>query len=143
MNSFSERLSELMFEKGNIKSDGLGAAIGVSGQTVRAWCDGSQLIFLSNLLKLADYFNCSLDFLVGRTETVLDYSPRQCPPFYKRLREVMKEKGKTRYRMDKESKVKDSYFTNWSKGTDPHILSLIEVADYLDVTIDYLVGRDS
>ena len=103
---------------------------------------GHQVSFLSQLVKLADYFDCSLDFLTGRTDTVLDYSPKPCPPFYARFREVMAERGITRYRMSKETKIKDSYFTEWSKGTDPHLFSLIEVADYLNVSVDYLVGRE-
>lgn len=143
MDNFSERLTELISgSEKNIKSDLLGEAIGVSGQTVRAWCSGSQQISLKNLLKLADYFNCSLDFIVGRTDIFLDYTPRECPPFYQRFRNVLNEKGKTRYRVNKETKIKDSYFTKWSKGTDPHVFSLIEMANYLDITIDYLVGRD-
>lgn len=54
----------------------------------------------------------------------------------------MKEKGVTRYRMAKESKIKDSYFTAWSRGADPNVDSVMEAADYLNVSIDYLVGRD-
>ena len=36
----------------------------------------------------------------------------------------------------------DGYFTNWKKGKSPDILTLILLADYLDVTIDHLAGRD-
>lgn len=137
----SERLSELMVDNG-IKSDQLGKKLGVSGQTVRAWCDGVQQISLVNLIKIAEFFNCSIDYLVGRTEKFLDFTPKECPSFYERFREILKEKGISRYRMAKESRIKDSYFTTWQNGSDPHILSLIEVADYLDITIDYLVGRE-
>jgi transcriptional regulator with XRE-family HTH domain len=141
MSNFKERLNDLMVEA-QIKSDQLGKAIGVSGQTIRAWCDDSQSILLSNIIKLADYFHCSIDYLVGISDSTAEYAAKQYPPFYDRLRKVMEEKGKTRYRMTKESKIKDSYFTTWKSGSDPHILSVIEVAKYLDVTIDYLIGRE-
>lgn len=140
--NFSERLRELMYDCGDIKSERLGAEIGVSGQTVRGWCEGSQSISLSNLLKLADYFECSLEFLLAISDIECDYTPHPCPPFYEHFREVMKEKGITRYRMTKESKIKDSYFTEWSKGADPQLHSLVEAANYLNVSIDYLVGRE-
>ncbi len=140
--SFSERLKELMFEK-NIKSQQLGANLGISGQTIRAWCEGTQNILLSNAVALANYFNCSLDFLFGRNECVLDFQPKPCPAFYPQLRLVMQEKGITRYFMTKNSKIKDSYFTTWKSGSDPHIFSIITIADYLGVTLDYLVGRES
>lgn len=141
MSNFKERLNDLMVEE-QIKSDQLGKAIGVSGQTIRAWCDDSQSILLSNIIKLADYFHCSIDYLIGISDSTTEYTAKQYPPFYDRLRKVMEEKGKTRYRMTKESKIKDSYFTTWKSGSDPHILSVIEVAKYLDVTIDYLIGRE-
>lgn len=141
MSNFKERLNDLMFER-QIKSDQLGKAIGVSGQTIRAWCDDNQSILLSNIIKLADYFHCSIDYLVGISDSTAEFEAKQYPPFYDRFRQVMEEKGKTRYKMTKESKIKDSYFTTWKSGSDPHILSVIEVANYLDVTIDYLIGRE-
>ena len=140
--TFSERLSDLMFER-NVKSHELAAAIGVNTATVNDWKRGKFQMYLSNLVKVADFFGCSLEFLMGRSETPLDYTPKPLPPFYPRFRAVMKERGKTRYRMPKESDIKDSYFTEWNKGSDPLVVSLIKAADYIGVTLDYLVGRDS
>ena len=97
---------------------------------------------LSQLAKVADYFHCSLDFLAGRSDVVLDYQVREMPPFYDSLRAVMAEKGVTRYKLVKDLPIYDGYFTNWKKGKSPNILTLIMLADYLDVTIDYLVGRE-
>ena len=139
--AFHERLSELMIEKG-VNTVSLATAIGVSDETVRRWRNGQRDILLSQLVKLADYFQCSLDFLAGRSDTVLDYQVREMPPFYDSLRAVMAEKGVSRYRLVKELPVYDGYFTNWKKGKNPNILTLILLADYLDVTIDHLAGRD-
>ncbi len=140
-NLFHERLAELMAERG-INTVSLAAALGVSDETVRRWRNGQRDILLSQLVKLADYFHCSLDFLAGRSDTVLDYQAREMPPFYDSLRAVMAEKGVTRYRLVKELPVYDGYFTNWKKGKSPNILTLILLADYLEVSIDCLVGRD-
>ena len=139
--SFGGRLSDLMLEKG-VSSIKLGNAIGVSKSAINNWRSGKFQMYLSNLLKVADYFNCSLEYLVGRTENPLDYAPKPCPPFYARFRAVMKERGKTRYGMNRDTAIKDSYFTEWASGSDPRVSSLIEAADYLGVTLDYLVGRD-
>lgn len=139
--TFGERLSDLMFER-NIRSNELADAIGVNTSSVNDWKRGKFQMYLSNLIKVADFFNCSLDFLTGRSETPLDYTPKPRPQFYQRFREVMNERGKTRYRMTKDTRIKDSYFTEWNKGSDPHVVSLIEAADYLGVTLDYLVGRE-
>jgi len=140
--SFAERLSDLMFER-NIKSNELAAAIGTNTSSVNDWKRGKFQMYLSNLLKVADFFGCSLEFLTGRSENLLEYTPKPVPPFYPRFRAVMEERGKTRYRVAKETDIKDSYFTEWNKGSDPLVVSLIKAANYLGVTLDYLVGRDS
>ncbi len=72
----------------------------------------------------------------------MNYTPKPVPNFYGRLREIMGEKGVSRYKLVKDNKIYDSYFSNWKNGANPHILTLIMLADYLDCTIDYLVGRD-
>ena len=140
-NIFHERLTELMIEKG-VNTVSLALALGVSDEAVRRWKNGERDILLSQLVKLADYFQCSLDFLAGRSDAVLDYQVRDMPPFYDRLRAVMAEKGVTRYKLVKDLPIYDGYFTNWKKGKSPNILTLILLADYLDVTIDYMVGRE-
>ena len=141
-NKFNIRLSELMAEKG-LTTVALGKAIGVSDETVRRWKLGERSIILPHLIKLADYFQCSIEFLAGRTEDYLDYHIHEVPPFYENLTKVMKEKEVTRYGLVKSLPIYDSYFTNWKKGKSPNLLTLIMLADYLEVTIDYLIGRES
>lgn len=141
MAEFAERLSELMLEK-NIKAQELAAILGVNKSSIHDWKRGKFNVFLSNALKLADFFGCSLEFLIGRSETVIDYTPQPCPPFYPRFLAVLEECGVTAYRMREESKIKGAYFNNWKKGSDPLIPTLLVAADFLGVTLDYLVGRD-
>ena len=54
----------------------------------------------------------------------------------------MKECGVSWYRVTHDTAIKDSYFAGWSRGCDPRLDSLIALADYLDVTIDRLVGLE-
>ena len=140
--TFGDRLKELM-DRSGIKSDALGRAVSVSGQTVRAWRAGKQTITRTRLIALARYFGCTLDFLAGRSDDDTPrYIPRTPPPFYENLRAVMKECGVSWYRVTHYTAIKDSYFTGWSRGCDPRLDSLIALADYLDVTIDRLVGLE-
>lgn len=140
-NLFQERLTELMTENG-VNTVTLSSALGVSAETIRRWKNGERLILLPHLINLADYFKCSIDFLVGRTETVLDFNIQKTPPFYERLRFIMEEKGISRYKLVKDLSIYDSYFTNWKQGKNPNILTLIMLADYFNITVDYLIGRD-
>lgn len=141
MSDFSERLRELLADAG-ISMEQLSEKINVDVTTVRRWNRDAHSTFLSNLVALAGYFNCSLEFLAGRTETKLDYTPQPCPPFYERFRELMKENGITRYRFTRTTRFKDQYFSKWKHGADPHLETLIELSDYFKCTIDYLVGRE-
>ena len=109
---------------------------------MRAWCNGSRTIYLSNAIKLADFFTCSLDFLAGLTEERITVSPKVCPPFYKNLRKVMNEKGITRYYIGTHTQIKDSYFQKWKNGTDSQLDTIIYLAKQLDCSLDHLVGRE-
>ena len=143
MNKFPERLKELMFYRGNMKSEELAKTIGVSGSSVRSWCNGTQNIYLSNMIKLADFFECSLDFLAGLTDYQDTVKPIKCPPFYENLRKVMKEEGITRYSLTKKGELNDTYFTQWKRGADVHINTLLYLAKQIKCTLDHLVGREN
>lgn len=52
---------------------------------------------------IADYFNCSLDFLVGRSNTFIDFIPKECPPFYEHFKKIISEKGVTRNKINTDS----------------------------------------
>lgn len=136
-----ERLTELMNEK-EINNNELAKILGVAPNSVGRWKRGARNMRLSQFIAIADFFNCSLDFLAGRSETVIDFMPKKCPPFYEHFRNILKEKGISRYKIHTDTKIKSSHFVDWKNGTEPQIHSLIELADYLDISLDYLLGRD-
>ena len=136
-----ESITELL-NANNIDNKTFAEAMGVSCSTVSRWKNNLIHMRLSQIVKIADYFNCSLNFLVGRSDNLLDFQPQTCPPFYPYFRELLKKKNISRNQINKETRVKSSHFVDWKNGADPHILSLIELADYLDVTLDILVGRE-
>ncbi|MDE7264800.1 MAG: helix-turn-helix domain-containing protein [Clostridia bacterium] len=139
--NISERLSELMNERG-ISNKELAEILGVAQNSVARWKRGARYMRLPQFIAIADYFNCSLDFLAGRSETVIDFIPKERPPFYEHLKNILANKNITKYRVITETKIKSSHFVDWKNGSEPQIHSLIELADYLDISIDYLTGRD-
>ena len=64
---FSLRLKELRLAK-KLTLEQLGREIGVIKQTVGHWESGIRIPSLEVAVALADYFNISLDYLVGRTD---------------------------------------------------------------------------
>ena len=142
LSKFSESLKELMQEK-NLTIQALSESTGISISNIFRWKNGEHSIYLSNALKLADYFDCSLEFLFDRTATRLDYIPRSCPPFYNRLNEVMKQQGISGYKITLKDKVfTRSQYHRWKSGGDISYETLITLAKYFNCTLDYLVGRE-
>lgn len=141
LNDFGDRLSELM-NKNSLTTRKLAEAINCSNSSISDWSSGKGKIQLENALKLCDYFKCSLNYIVGLTDKMLDFTPQPALPFYERLRFVMTECNITRYRIVKDTRVADKQFDQWKKGSDPQLLTVYEIAKYLDVTLDYLVGRE-
>ncbi len=137
----SERLTELMNEKG-ISNNELASILGVTPCSVGRWKRGVKNMRLTQFVMIANYFNCSLDFLAGRSETFIDFVPKKCPPFYEHFKKLISEKGISRNKINTETKIKSSHFVDWKNGAEPQIHSLIELADYLDISLDYLLGRD-
>lgn len=67
MNQFAERLKELRTER-NLGQVALAEKIGVSKGIISLWENGQREPTMQNLISLADYFACSVDYLVGRKD---------------------------------------------------------------------------
>lgn len=62
---FAERLKELRLSK-KITQTQLGKALNVGQTTVKGWEKGYNETDFATLIKLADFFDVSIDFLLGR-----------------------------------------------------------------------------
>ncbi|HBH0416362.1 helix-turn-helix domain-containing protein [Clostridioides difficile] len=65
---FGERLKELRL-KSKLKQSELGEKIGVSASTIGMYEQGRRFADQSTLIKLAEYFNVTTDYLLGHTKT--------------------------------------------------------------------------
>ena len=61
----SDNINRLMISE-NISNVQLGSALGISDETIRSWRKGTKVPTVEKLLKLAEYFNVSLDALMGK-----------------------------------------------------------------------------
>lgn len=142
-NMIKFRLNELMNENG-INPKKLYQDLELSGiAKVYVWKKGDNIPNYNHIIKLADYFNCSIEYLLGRTENNSQTKFKDCPPFDAQLKKVMKEKKITQYKLVKDRVVASNHFHKWNKLKEmPSTDTLIKLADYLGVSIDYLVGRE-
>ena len=66
-NTFSVQVKKLRI-KNNLTLSGLGEQVNAAKQTVGHWETGYRVPPLDVLIALADYFDVSLDYLVGRSD---------------------------------------------------------------------------
>lgn len=72
MMSFPERIIALKNEKHVLQKE-IAAAIGITVRNYQRYEKGEQQPTLPVLVSLADYFNVSLDYLVGRSDNPKRY----------------------------------------------------------------------
>ncbi|MFI3229025.1 MAG: helix-turn-helix transcriptional regulator [Bacillota bacterium] len=63
---FTLRLNELLSDK-NMSAYALTRALDIPHSTAQAWFVGKSFPTVDYLIKLAKFFNCSIDYLVGIT----------------------------------------------------------------------------
>jgi transcriptional regulator with XRE-family HTH domain len=139
---FGERLKELM-DINNLKVKDIKTLLGTDVSNIYKWLKNVSFPSFKNILTLADYFTCSLDFLVGRTEIYEKLKFKEVPKFSHSLRAAMQEKHITEYRLNKDTDISRSILYEWfTDYRNPSIDNLIILADYFDCSIDYLIGRE-
>ncbi len=67
MNTFHENLKALRLEK-NVSRKELAALLTVSERLISYWENGDRECNFDMLIKIADYFEVTLDYLLGRTD---------------------------------------------------------------------------
>ena len=95
----------------------------------------------STLVKMANYFNVSIDYLLGRSDEN-DYIESANASFNERFEKLCEEKGVTHYKISQDCFFDKSNISRWlSKGYLPTLEILDMLTKYFDVTTDYLLGR--
>ena len=142
LSDFAERLNELMVEN-NLTQSKLAESIKVEPSTISRYLSKQNIPEIDVLIRIADYFNCSVDFLVGKTEKVSSSTTyNQCPPFPIQFKKLIKRLGVSRYKLQKTTKISKSIMYYWETGTNqPSIENLVKIADEYNYSLDFILGR--
>lgn len=62
--------------------------------------------------------------------------------FAQTLSNLMAKKGLTNYQLAKDLDVHQTTVANWLEGKPPRRKTAMQLADYFNVTVDYLLGAD-
>lgn len=140
---FQERLIELADELiGKTKSQ-KADNIGIDRTSFSSAYNYGIVPKTPTLIKIADYFNISIEFLMGLTDNEHFIKSNNTANFFERLNILRNEKGLTANNaLSKEVHIHRNNIRQWYNiHCLPLIDDLIILADYFEVSIDYLLGR--
>lgn len=139
MEEFVERLNELLVEN-NLSRLQLANKINVSSTTINGYFNKGYLPEISIAIKLGNFFNCSLDYLFGRTDLIKN-TDKNNNTFIENFDTLLREKQLSIAKAMKELKMSEFNYYRWKSGQFPKTVNLIDIANYFDVTIDFLIGK--
>ncbi len=141
LSKLSETLDSLMFEH-ELTLTQLAKEVGIEKATLSRYLHAVYTPSVANLVKLADYFHCTTDFLLGRENENYSTAFKPCPPFSEQL-VVLKENFKCPWwHFYKKAHISSSRFYEWKNGTrTPSLDCIIFLADGFDCTVDFIIGR--
>ncbi len=142
LTSFSERLNELMFDKGYTTKT-LHEETGIPISVINKYRQRKVAPSAETAVQLADLFACSVEYLLGRKEENHPQTFYACPPFGERLRFLLAHDHCSQYKLCKETKISASVLHYWLNGTHtPNLDNLIKLAKFFDCSVDFVLGRE-
>ena len=142
MSEFGERLSELIIEH-SLKAKEFAKATGLKESCISVYMQGKSLPTVASLVKMADYFNCSTDFLLGREEENKSVKFKPCPPFSEQLLFLKKHFKCSAYQIYHNTNIAKSSYYEWLSGErQPLLDNIIKLAGHFDCSVDFILGRE-
>jgi len=146
MKETQTRIKELIAEykkATNGTDEDIAKSIGLnSTANISRWASGKVLPSVKYSLKLAKLFDCTLDYLFGRTNTMDSFKNLKTVDFAIHLQELLNERKITKYKLFKDLNLTKGHETSWFKQKrTPTTANYLRLADYLNISVDELVGR--
>ncbi len=96
-------------------------------------------------VKIADYMNCSINYLMGidedRNQTKIIRKGYDIKDFLNRYHFALALNNITHWKLSKHLLISESNIRGWKHGSLPKLETLIKIASYLNMSIDYFIGR--
>ena len=137
---FLSNLKELMSVR-NVTFVQLGKDIGMNDRTIRRWYE-DRAPKVESLIKIANYFHCSLDYLVGMSPIEFDYPPLTDKiNFTERYKQLKKDTGLNDAKVAAICKVGTSTVCTWNQGTIPSFEIIVKLCGLFECCYEYIIGR--
>lgn len=132
---FFEIFLELCQKRGKSPS-AVAKDLKIASGTVTEWKKG-RIPQNATLLKLADYFGASVDYLLGKEDADADDVDKT---FWKNFSNLCLQKGKTPNAVGAELGCSSTSINSWKKGSIPKWGVLYKMAEYFGVSIKTLLN---
>lgn len=139
---FQNRLNNFMEVEG-LNLTGLAKKIGCSYQAITLWFEGKYYPRYNVLISIADYFECSVDYLLGLTDNESFKPSNNISDFQTRFIAALKKNDFTEYRVAKLCRIEQSTISKWLlRNRIPETENLIKLSQVLKCSVEYLLGRE-
>lgn len=141
--NFQNRFVELADELDGKSKTQKAKIIGISNTTYSNAYNYGIIPKTSSLIRIADYFNVSIEYLIGNTENEHFEKSTHPKQFKERLKDMQKAKSiSSIYELSQRIHIHRNNISQWYKlNCIPLIDDLIILADFFNVSVDYLLGR--
>ena len=141
LSNFAENLAALMAER-NLNAPALAKLLKTDRSNITRYLRGERLPVFDGFIAMLDFFNVSADVLLGLVDYTQDKDFLPLPVFNEQLKEIMKQTNTSQYKLEHQFGISGSSVYNWLNGNSlPNAESLVRLAQCMDVSVDYLLGR--
>lgn len=137
---FKEFLEELMYDK-NLDIEQLSNRLNIDESTIYKYFNQGHLPNLDVLIKISNFFKCSINCLVD-ANSPNNYSEKYVSNFYAVYLALLKKNKVSNYKVCTTLGISRNRKYDWKKGVVPNIHTLITLANYFNVSVDYLIGKE-
>ncbi len=118
------------------------AKAGFAESVVYYWLNRTYAPSTQNLLRFADFFAISVDYLFGLTDRSAFRKTERPVPFAERFRFLLQKSGYSQYFVAKSCKIGCSAVSKWLHGGKlPKAETLLKLGELFGCSLDYLLGR--
>lgn len=142
-NEFQKRFRDLADDIDETNNTKRAEIIGISNTTYFNAYNYGIVPNVRSLVRIADYFKISVDFLVGNVDNENFVKSENPETFLLRLMRLKNEKGiLTVYDLADRIHIHRNVISQWvNKNYLPELDNLELIADFFNVSLDYLLGR--
>ncbi len=141
LSKFVESLLELILES-KLSVAEFAEALGCEKATIYRYLRGVKMPSVEMTIKMANFFACSTDYLLGLESEKYPRRFKPCPSFQEQLPILCKKLKTNKYQIQKKTGIAESANYSWQNcKSSPNIDNVIKIANAFDCSVDFVLGR--